>query len=256
MEAIKMLIHPTLDNLKALKLFAMAKALEEQLDTKDIHELTFEDRFGLLVDAELIARENKGLESRLKNAKLRLSACMEDIDLKASRGIDRSALVGLGSCDWLRKHQNIFVTGATGTGKTYMACAIAQKACRAGFTVIYQRATTLFHDLALAKADGRYHKVLAALAKKDLMIIDDFALAPLTNEERRDLLEIVEERYDRKSTLIVSQMPTDHWHEIIGDPTIADAILDRLIHNSHKLRLKTKESKRKEKSIEEGDIEL
>jgi DNA replication protein DnaC len=231
----------------------MAKALEEQMETKDITELTFEDRLGLLVDAELIAKENQGLQTRLKNARLRLAACMEDIDLKTSRGIDRSALVALSSCDWLRRHQNIFVTGATGSGKTYMACALAQKACRAGFTVIYQRATTLFHDLALAKADGRYHKILASLAKKDLIIIDDFALAPLTDEQRRDLLEIVEERYDRRSTLIVSQIPTDHWHDIIGDPTIADAILDRLIHNSHQLHLKTKESKRKP---ENGNIEF
>lgn len=245
-----MLIHPTLDNMRTLKLFAMVKALETQVETNDIQELSFEDRLGLLVDAELIARQNKQLHSRLKDARLRLSACMEDLDLKTSRGLDRAVMAALATCNWLKRHRNVIITGATGAGKTYVACALAQQACRAGFSVTYQRATTLFHDLALAKADGRYHKILAALAKKDLIVIDDFALAPLTDEQRRDLLEIVEERYDRRSTLIASQVPTDHWHDIIGDPTIADAILDRLIHNAHTLCLKTKESKRKDKSIE------
>lgn len=250
-----MLIHPTIDNMRALKLFAMVKALETQMETNDIQALAFEDRLGLLVDAELIARQNKQLQSRLKEARLRLSACMEDLDLKTSRGLDRAVMAALATCDWLRRRRNILVTGATGAGKTYVACAMAQQACRAGFTVTYQRATTLFHDLALAKADGRYHKLLAALSKKDLIVIDDFALAPLTDEQRRDLLEIVEERYDRRSTIIASQVPTDHWHDIIGDPTIADAILDRLIHNAYKLCLKTKESKRKDKSIESDTTE-
>lgn len=250
-----MLTHPTLDNMRALKLFAMAKALETQMETNDIQELAFEDRLGLLVDAEVIAKENKRLQSRLKNARLRLSACMEDLDLKTSRGLDRAVMAALATCGWLKRHRNVLVTGATGAGKTYVACALAQSACRAGFTVTYQRATTLFHDLALAKADGRYHKILAALAKKDLVVIDDFALAPLTDEQRRDLLEIVEERYDRRSTLIASQVPIDHWHDIIGDPTIADAILDRLVHNAHKLCLKAKESKRKDKSIENENMD-
>lgn len=248
-----MLIHPTLDNMRELKLFAMVKALETQMETHDIQALAFEDRLGLLVDAELIARQNKQLRSRLKNARLRLSASMEDLDLKTSRGLDRGAMAALATCDWLRRHRNVLLTGATGAGKTYVACALAQQACRAGFTVSYHRATTLFHDLALAKADGSYYKFLTALAKKSLIVIDDFALAPLTDEQRRDLLEIVEERYDRRSTLIASQVPLDHWHDIIGDPTIADAILDRLVHNAHKLCLKTKESKRKDKSIEDNN---
>ncbi len=246
-----MLIHPTLDNLRELKLFTMAKTLESQMQTNDIEALPFEDRLGLLVDAELTAKQNKLLHSRLKDARLRLSACMEDLDLKTSRGLDRAVMAALATCDWLKRHRNVLVTGATGAGKTYLACALAQQACRAGFTVAYLRATTLFHDLALAKADGRYHKILAALAKKDLIVIDDFALAPLIDEQRRDLLEIIEERYDRRSTLIASQLHTDHWHDVIGDPTIADAILDRLVHNAHKLCLKTKESKRKDKSIED-----
>lgn len=250
-----MLIHPTIDSLRALKLFSMAKALETQAEMKEIHDIPFEDRLGLMVDAELIARENKQVESRLKTARLRLSACMEDIDLKTSRGLDRSVLASLATCDWLRLHRNIQITGPCGSGKTYLACALGQKACRMGFSVSYHRATTLFHDLAMAKADGRYHKLLAAIAKTHLIIIDDFALSPLTDEQRRDLLEIVEDRYDRRSTIITSQVPVDHWHDVIGDPTIADAILDRLVHNAHKLCLKTKESKRKNNVVETGDHE-
>jgi len=245
-----MLIHPTLDNMRALKLFAMAQALETQMGMKDIEEMNFTDRLGILVDAELIARENKRLQSRLRNAKLRLSACIEDLDVKATRGLDRTVVTSLATSDWLKRHQNVIVTGPTGTGKTYVACALAQKACRDSYTVFYQRAPRLFQDLSLAKADGRYHKIMTGLAKKDLIVIDDFALAPLTDEQRRDLLEIVEERYDRHSTLMVSQVPTDHWHDIIGDPTIADAILDRLIHNAHKLSLKGKTRRKPE----EGEI--
>lgn len=248
-----MLIQPTIENLRKLRLFGMLNALESQMEMKDIQELSFEDRLGLLVDAELIARENRQLQSRLKVAKLRLSACMEDLEVQASRGIDRTVAVALATCDWLRLHRNILITGPTGSGKTYASCAIAQKACREGYTVVYHRATKLFHDLSLAKADGRYYKILAGLAKKDLIVIDDLALAPLTDEQRRDLLEIVEERYNRRSTVIVSQVSVDHWHEIIGDPTIADAILDRLVHNAHKLSLKTKVSKRKETH---GDLEF
>lgn len=248
-----MLIHPTLDNMRTLRLFGMIKALESQSEMPNVQELSFEDRLGLLVDAELIARENKQLQSRLKNAKLRLSACMEDLDVQASRGLDRAVVAALSTCDWLKRHRNILVTGPTGAGKTYVSCAIAQNACRAGYTVMYERSTKLFHDLALAKADGRYYKILAALAKTDLIVIDDFALAPLIDEQRRDLLEIVEARYNNRSTLIASQVPVDHWHDIIGDPTIADAILDRLIHNAHKISLKAKISKRKESH---GDLEF
>lgn len=248
-----MLIHPTLDNLRTLNLNGMLKALESQLEMTDIGDLSFEDRLGLLVEAELLARGNKQLQSRLKTANLRLSACLEDLDMKAGRGLDKTNIVALSSCDWLRLHRNVLVTGPTGSGKTYTSCALAQKACREGFTVVYERASKLFHDLSLAKATGKYLSVLAGLSKKSLLVIDDFALAPLTDEQRRDLLEIVEDRYNRRSTIVVSQVPHDHWHEIIGDPTIADAILDRLVHNAHKLQLKTKVSKRKEES---GDIEF
>lgn len=248
-----MLIHPTLDNLRKLKLNGMLKALESQMEMTDIGDLSFEDRLGLLVEAELLACGNRQLTSRLKSANLRLSACIEDLDLKAGRGLDKSNIVALSSCDWLRLHRNVLVTGPTGSGKTYTSCALAQKACREGFTVVYERASKLFHDLSLAKATGKYLSVLAGLSKKSLLVIDDFALAPLTDEQRRDLLEIVEDRYNRRSTIVVSQVPHDHWHEIIGDPTIADAILDRLVHNAHKLQLKSKVSKRKEES---GNIEF
>lgn len=248
-----MLIHPTLDNLRKLKLNGMLNALETQMNMADIGDLSFEDRLGLLVEAELLSKNNKALFSRLKTANLRLSACIEDLDLKAGRGLDKSNIVALSSCDWLRLHRNVIVTGPTGSGKTYVSCALAQKACREGFPVLYERASKLFHDLALAKATGKYLSTLNTLSKKSLLVIDDFALAPLTDEQRRDLLEIVEDRYNRRSTIVVSQVPHDHWHEIIGDPTIADAILDRLVHNAHKLQLKTKVSKRKE---ETGDIEF
>ena len=249
-----MLIHPTIDNMKTLKLFAMVRTLETQMEIKDIEEMNFTDRLGLLVDAELIARENKRLQSRLSTAKLRLSACIEDLDIKANRGLDRTVIASLATSEWLKRHQNIIITGLCGAGKTYVACALAQRACRDGYTVIYERAPKLFQDLALAKADGRYHKIMTNLAKKDLIIIDDFALAPLTDEQRRDLLEIVEERYDRRSTMMVSQVPTNYWHDIIGDPTIADAILDRLIHNAHKLALKGK-TRRKPPDEETEDYE-
>jgi DNA replication protein DnaC len=248
-----MLIHPTLDNLRSLRLFGMLKALEDQINMNNVADFSFEDRLGLLIESEMLVRGNKQLQSRLKTAKLRLSACVEDLDLKAGRGLDKTAIMSLSNCDWLRLHRNILITGPTGSGKTFVSCAVAQKACREGYTVVYERASKLFHDLALAKADGRYLKILANIAKKDLLLIDDFALAPLTDEQRRDLLEILEDRYNRKSTIVVSQVPSDHWHEIIGDPTIADAILDRLVHNAHKLHLKTKISKRKE---EHGDLEF
>lgn len=249
-----MSIHPTLDNLRELKLFAMLNALEAQMETKEIQALSFEERLGMLVDAQLSARDNTNLQSRLKNAKLRLSACIEDVDFKTQRGLDRSLILSLATCEWVKRHRNVLITGPTGGGKTYVSCALAHKACRAGYKALYLRATQLFHDLAIAKGDGSYHKVLDALSKKDLIVIDDFALAPLTDEQRRDLLEIIENRYDRRSTIIASQVPIDHWHEIIGDPTIADAILDRIVHNAHKVNIRgAKESMRKNKADNSED---
>lgn len=248
-----MLKNPTIDGLRVLRLHGMLKALEDQEALANIGDLSFDDRFGLLVDAEVVARSNTQLQSRLKSARLRLSACIEDLDIKSGRGLDKTNVVSLSTCDWLRLHRNILVTGPTGSGKTYVSCALAQKACREGYSAVYERSSQLFHDLALSKADGSYLDKLKALSKKELLVIDDFALAPLTDEQRRDLLEIMEDRYNRRSTIVVSQLPPDHWHEIIGDPTIADAILDRLVHNAHKIQLRTKISKRKE---EHGELEF
>jgi DNA replication protein DnaC len=242
-----MLIHPTIDKMRTLKLTGMARALETQLELKEARELPFEDRLAMLLDAEAIEQDNRRTESRLRNARLKLAACLEDIKIKASRGLDRSVITSLASCDWIRSKQNIIITGCTGAGKTYLACALAHAACRQGFSAIYHRAPMLFDDLVIGKADGRYKRILAAIECKKLLVLDDFGLAPLTAENRRDLLEIMEQRYDISSTIITSQFDHDHWHDIIGDPTLADAILDRTVHNAHKIKVKGT-SIRKEKS--------
>ncbi|MGH2507124.1 MAG: IS21-like element helper ATPase IstB [Ktedonobacteraceae bacterium] len=247
-----MLIHPTLDNLRSLKLFGMVQALERQIQTPEALDMVFEDRLGLLADAELTTRENRRLQTRLKGAKLRQSACVEDVDLRVPRGLDRALWNSLTSSQWIPRHQNVAITGPTGGGKSFLSCALAQKACRDGYTCLYERASRLFNDLAISKATGGYDKLLASISRKDLLIIDDFALAPLTDEQRRDLLEIMEDRYEKHSTLITSQLPIEHWHEIIGDPTIADAILDRFVHNAHHIVLKTTESMRKPKGNNKG----
>jgi DNA replication protein DnaC len=240
-----MLIQPTIENMKSMKLLGMVKSLEAQMQMQGSQELTFEERLGLLVDSEMAHRDSKRLQDRLRNAKLRLVACIENLDLKASRGLDRSVMTTLATSDWAKKKRNLTITGPCGSGKTYVSCALAEKACRDGFSVIYVRACKLFDDLALARAVGNYAKILLPIVRRDVLIIDDFALAPLTDEQRRDLLEIVEERYDQRSTVIASQVPVDKWHDVIGDPTIADAILDRLVHNAYKLSLKAKVSLRK-----------
>jgi DNA replication protein DnaC len=229
----------------------MARALETQFELKEARELSFEERLGLLLDAEMVARENKTLESRLKSAKLRLAASLEDLELRATRGLDRSVITALGTCDWVQSKQNVLITGPTGAGKTYLSCALAQKACRLGFSVAYFRAPILFQDLSISKADGRYRGLLTSITKRQLIVLDDFALSPLTDEQRRDLLEILEHRYESSSTIIASQLPLENWHDVIGDPTIADAILDRVIHNAHPLNLKG-ESMRKKKTDKNG----
>jgi len=241
-----MLIHPTTENLRNLKLFGMARAMEAQMHQAEALDIPFEDRVGLLVDAELALRENLRLKSRLKTAKIRLDACVEDVNLRAPRSLDKTLWSSLCSCQWLMLHQNILISGPTGVGKSYIACALAQKACREGHSSLYQRSSRLFHDLAVAKATGRYNKLLSLISKKALLVIDDFALETLNDEQRRDLLEITDDRYEKSSTIIVSQLPIENWHDTIGDPTIADAILDRVVHNSHRLILKG-ESMRKSK---------
>ena len=244
-----MLIHPTIQNLKALKLFGMVHALETQMQMPQAQEMIFEDRLGLLVDTELTCRENRRLQIRLKAAKLRQSACPEDVDLKVSRCLDKTLWLSLVTSQWITQHQNILITGKTGVGKSYLACALAQKACRDGFTAACERSSRLFQDLATAKVTGTYNKILSSIAKKDLLLIDDFGLSILSDSERHDLLEIIEDRYEKRSTIITSQLPLKHWHEIIGDPTIADAILDRLVHNAHEIALdgETMRDKKKKK---------
>lgn len=216
--------------------------------TPDTAALSFEERLGNLVDTELTSRENRRVQMRLKLAKLTHTPSVEEFDAKG-RGLERAVLATLSTSDWIRRKQNIIINGKTGVGKTHLAYALAQKACRDGFTVHCDRASRLFNELAIAKADGRYGKVLATISKKDVLVIDDFGLFPLNSEQRQDLLELLEDRYSAHSTIITSQITSNHWHELIGEPTIADAILDRLVHNAHKIHLKG-ESKRKEKSNE------
>lgn len=244
-----MLIQPTVDGLKALKLFGMIKALESQMNAPDSNALCFEERLGMLVDNELTTRENRKVHMRMKLAKLVHAGSIEEFDLRGNRGIDRAELATLATSEWARRRQNILILGPTGVGKSFLASALGQKACRDGLTVHFDRASRLFQQLSIARADGRYQKVLSAIAAKDILVIDDFGLFSLTDEQRQDLMELVDDRFSTRSTVITSQLPIEHWHEIIGEPTVADAILDRVVHNSYKLQLRG-ESRRKEKGKE------
>ena len=239
-----MLTQPTLDKLQTLRLHGMYHALVEQLHMPDIAALTFEERFGLLVDREITERENRRLTTRLRQAKLRQTACIEDIDYRHPRGLDKALMARLTTCQWVREHLNVLITGPTGIGKTWLGCALGHQACRDGLTALYLRLPRFLQELPLAKGDGRYGKLLTTLAKTDVLILDDWGLAPLSDENRRALLEIVDDRHDRRATIITSQLPVEHWHDALGDPTLADAILDRLVHNAYKIVLQG-ESKRK-----------
>jgi len=233
-----MLTQVTIDKLRELKLFGMVKGLEEQMQLPDIHELDFSERLGLLTDREMTDRQNRRAKTRLRAAKLRQPACLEDVDYRQPRGLDKSLLVSLASCQWITSHRNIFITGPTGVGKTYLACALAQKACREGYTVLYRRLPRLLMEIALAKGDGSYHKLMDKLARTALLVIDDWGLAELTGEQKRDLLEIIEDRQGLQATIITSQLPLENWHDFIADGTLADAILDRLVHNAYKIKMK------------------
>lgn len=232
-----MLNHPTYERLAQLRLSGMAKALAEQAQTPEMLTLTFEERLGLLVDREVTERHNRQTSSRLRRARLKQTAVAEDIDYRHPRGLDRTLFRRLLTGDWVRGHQSILITGPTGVGKTYLACALADAACRQGFTALYQRLPRLFEELTIARADGRLLKLMGTLAKVDVLVLDDWGLAILDGERRRDLLEILDERYQTRSTLVTSQLPVAHWHDALGDPTLADAILDRLVHQAHALAL-------------------
>jgi DNA replication protein DnaC len=239
-----MLTHPTLDKIERLRLAGMAKALSEQMQNNEIGSLTFEERLGLLIDRELTERENRRLTTRLRH-----QASIEDLDFRGTRGMDKSLVMSLSANQWISDHQNLLITGPTGVGKSYLACALGHKACRDGHMVLYQRLPRILHDLAIARHDGRYKKLMAALLRTDLLVLDDFGIVPVTQEGLRDMLEILEDRYDRRSTLVTSQVPVKRWHETLADPTMADAILDRLVHNAHKIELKG-ESMRKIRAVD------
>lgn len=226
----------------------MARAFADQMQCPDMAQLSFEERFGLIVDYQTTDLENRRMQNRLKNAKLRLSASIEDLDFRQGRGVDRSQVMSLAGNQWVKSNHNILVTGPTGAGKSYLACALAQKACRDGHSVLYQRVPRLLQEIAVSRLDGRYNKIIAPLTKCEVLILDDMLISPLTREEQRELLEIVEERYDRKATVITSQLPVRAWHDAMQDPTLADAILDRLVHNAYKLELKG-ESMRRKRSV-------
>jgi DNA replication protein DnaC len=239
--------NPTMERLSLMRLLAMAMAWEEQQKDAKMSKVAFDDRFGLLVDAEWTHRENRRITRVLKNAKLRINqACLEDIDYAENRRLDKTQLRQLASCRWIDGHQNVVIEGATGTGKTYVACALAQMACRRGYRAVYRRAPRLLDDLRLAKAAGEYARELKKLARFEVLVIDDWAIAPLKEPERQDVLEVLEDRHDVRSTIIASQLPANKWHGYIGDPTIADAICDRVLHNAHRIVLKGPSRRKKE----------
>ncbi len=232
-----MLKHPTLDKLADMKLTGMVRALQQQADIKDLQKLSFEDRLGLLIDAEFSERETNLLTKRLKSAKLRQVACLEDLDFKAGRGLDKRLIGQLADCEWIKKSINVMIVGSTGVGKSYVACALAQKACRSGHTAVYFRAPRFFQELTIARINGSYEKFLKRLQSFDVLVLDDFALVPITEEQCRDMLEVADDRCGRGSFIMSSQLPVDAWHKTFANSTLADAILDRVVHGSYRINL-------------------
>jgi DNA replication protein DnaC len=234
-----------------MKLYGMAEAFRVQLETPHLHQLTFEDRLAMLVDQQWDWKQNRALTRRLQLAKFKESGVVEDIDFQHPRGLDRKLMLTLATSDWVRQHHNILFIGPTGIGKTWLACALAHRACRDGFGAVHKRMAELFRDLAVARADGSIGQLLMRLSRLDVLLLDDFAMAPLKDSERRDFLEICDDRYQRRSLILTSQMPVAHWHEQIGDPSIADSILDRLVHNAYRIEMDG-ESIRKKKGRKPG----
>jgi len=245
-----MLHQQTIEKLKTLKLTGMADAFEQQISQPASHGLAFDERMGLIVDQEILHRDNRRLTRLLKSARLRVQACPEDIDYNHPRGIDRSQLASLISCQWIQRYQNLCITGYTGCGKTWISCALGAMACRQGLSVRYVRLPRLFEELRIAHGDGTYPRLSNQLAKFDLLIIDDWGIQKMTAVQRNDLMEIIEDRHGLKSTLIASQIPIDQWHDYIGEATLADAILDRLLHNAHRVNLKGDSMRKKSKNID------
>jgi DNA replication protein DnaC len=245
-----MLTHPTLNLLHELGLHGMAKGFKELDANPEAASLSHAEWLALLLDHEVTLRRQKRFETRSKHARLRQLACVEDVDYRRPRGLERSLFMKLGDCQWIRDHRHVLLVGKTGLGKSWLACALGQKACREDFSVQYYRAPRLFAELDLARGDGRYAKLLAKLAKVNVLILDDLGPEPMLPEHRRDLLEIAEDRCGRGSFIITSQVPVDHWHQVIGDPTLADAILDRIIHAAYRIKLDGPSMREPEKPFE------
>jgi len=245
-----MLLQPTIETLHRLKLSGMVQALTDQENDPRTRELSFEERLGLLVDREAAEQDSRRLNRRLRQARLRQPATFEDIDLRTPRGLSRAMIHDLGSCRWVRDHRNLLIIGPTGVGKSYIACGLVHKACREGHSVRYYRTSRLLQELALARGEGRYIRQLKTLAQTEVIVLDDWGLEPLRPEGRHDLLELLDDRHERKSTVITSQVPPEKWHELIGEATIADAILDRVVHNAHLVQMKGESMRRRKAKSE------
>ncbi len=249
-----MLMTPTMEKLKQMKLQGMLKGLQEQQESSTSQKLNFEERFGLLVDLESLERENRQLNTRLRQAAFRQNACIQDIDYSLPRKLDQSLIQSLYTCQWIKESLNVIITGPTGVGKSFIACALGHQACMKGYKVKYLRLSRFLPQLALARGDGSYFKIIRQLAKTELIILDDWGLSVFSSQERHDILEIFDDRHNRSSTLITSQIPQNEWHQVIGDPTLADAILDRVLHNAYHLNLKGGSARKKLSKLNNSKI--
>ena len=249
-----MLPHPVYESLKSLRLHSMARAYAEQQEMPEIEKYTFEDRLGMMLDREIVARGNRRLSIRIKQAGFKHRACMEDIDYRSVRGLDRSLMMSLASCRWVHDNRGVLITGATGAGKTWLSCALGHRACMEGYKVLYRRMPSLLRELDIAREHEEIAMVLHKIIKPDLLILDDWGIEKLASKHSLLMLEIIEERYGNRSTIISSQLPPEKWHETIRDATIADAILDRIVHNSYRIELGGKESMRKLSNLPKGEI--